>query len=422
MRTRPQIISVNGGKGGSGKSLIAVQLSIYLAKQGKRVLLIDASPSGGNLQYFFGLDGPEHTLDEWLKRGFSLVELTLGSPIDNLSLIAGFRELSPLFIRESLSVQNFCRELIQIDQELADTIIVDAGSGSSLWSVSIAVCSDKVLLVTTPDPQDISSQYFFLRQMAFLLVRRVVEPRFSPPPDWLPRIWGLQLPPSEGRIVLEQLSKKHLYSLLNFTLVPSDAQIVKDLSLICSLFFGFPTYSLGSIPFDEEIQSSVRNRQPFLDAHPISELSKRIQANFAKLTRTPRPIPAPLLPVEEPYLQIAQELGMIKDKSLKELNDTYVEIMKMFNIISPSTSGLFSPKERYRFLDIVGRWNLDCQNKNTSELEKQKIEQQNLSESKKPNNLSSKLREVFTKKKRSSNKKMSEQVKEIVAKYKEKGN
>src|SRR5512136_1558160 len=53
-RTRRQIWSVGGGKGGIGKSLIAASLGWQLARMGRRVVLVDADLGGANLHTCLG--------------------------------------------------------------------------------------------------------------------------------------------------------------------------------------------------------------------------------------------------------------------------------------------------------------------------------------------------------------------------------
>src|SRR5882672_4670388 len=51
------VIAVGGGRGGVGKSIVAVNLAVYLAQLGRKVLLIDADPAGAELHTALGL-GP----------------------------------------------------------------------------------------------------------------------------------------------------------------------------------------------------------------------------------------------------------------------------------------------------------------------------------------------------------------------------
>src|SRR6476469_8613423 len=55
------VIAIGGGRGGVGKSIVAVNLGVYLAQLGRKVLLIDTDPSGAELHTALGL-GPLSSL------------------------------------------------------------------------------------------------------------------------------------------------------------------------------------------------------------------------------------------------------------------------------------------------------------------------------------------------------------------------
>src|SRR5215207_1552695 len=52
------VIAVGGGRGGVGKSLLAVNLAVYMAQLGRKVLLIDTDPAGAELHTALGLGQP----------------------------------------------------------------------------------------------------------------------------------------------------------------------------------------------------------------------------------------------------------------------------------------------------------------------------------------------------------------------------
>src|SRR5580693_4541416 len=55
VKTVGRFIAVGGGRGGVGKSLVAVNLAVYFAQLGKSVVLVDADAAGSNLHSHFGL-------------------------------------------------------------------------------------------------------------------------------------------------------------------------------------------------------------------------------------------------------------------------------------------------------------------------------------------------------------------------------
>src|SRR5512136_2782672 len=67
-RTRRQIWSIGGGKGGIGKSLIAASVGWQLARMGRRVVLVDADLGGANLHTCLGLPPAGRTLADFIQR------------------------------------------------------------------------------------------------------------------------------------------------------------------------------------------------------------------------------------------------------------------------------------------------------------------------------------------------------------------
>src|SRR5262245_3384915 len=66
-RPRGHIIAFAAGRGGTGRSLIAANVSIYLAQTGKRVVAIDADPAGGPLHQLLGATRPVRGYGELLR-------------------------------------------------------------------------------------------------------------------------------------------------------------------------------------------------------------------------------------------------------------------------------------------------------------------------------------------------------------------
>ncbi|HLL23388.1 MAG TPA: P-loop NTPase, partial [Kofleriaceae bacterium] len=57
-RSRPRIIAIAGGKGGVGKSTVAVNLATAIARRGQRVVLVDGDLGAANLHTMLGIVHP----------------------------------------------------------------------------------------------------------------------------------------------------------------------------------------------------------------------------------------------------------------------------------------------------------------------------------------------------------------------------
>jgi NUBPL iron-transfer P-loop NTPase len=68
------IISIASGKGGVGKSVIAANLALLLAKKGRRVTLVDLDVGGADIHILFGLMNPPLTLTDFLNRRVERLE------------------------------------------------------------------------------------------------------------------------------------------------------------------------------------------------------------------------------------------------------------------------------------------------------------------------------------------------------------
>src|SRR5712675_646393 len=55
---RARVLAFAAGRGGTGRSLLAANVAVYLAQTGKKVVAIDADPAGGSLHLLLGTPRP----------------------------------------------------------------------------------------------------------------------------------------------------------------------------------------------------------------------------------------------------------------------------------------------------------------------------------------------------------------------------
>ena len=73
-KSTPQIWAIGGGKGGAGKSVVSTVMAFWLARIGKRTVLVDVDLGGANLHTLLGIKSPSKTLNDFITRKFEIVE------------------------------------------------------------------------------------------------------------------------------------------------------------------------------------------------------------------------------------------------------------------------------------------------------------------------------------------------------------
>ena len=123
------ILSIGGGKGGTGKSFITANLGVLLANQGRKVLLIDLDLGASNLHTLLGVKNPKPGLGQFLNKATKNLDHVIAPTMfENLSLISSMNcplEVANLFYAQKLKI-------IRAIQKLPyDHILLDLGAGTN---------------------------------------------------------------------------------------------------------------------------------------------------------------------------------------------------------------------------------------------------------------------------------------------------
>ncbi|MEB3266771.1 MAG: Mrp/NBP35 family ATP-binding protein [Cyanobacteriota bacterium] len=151
-----RVIAVSSGKGGVGKSTVAVNLACALAQQGLRVGLLDADIYGPNAPTMLGVtdrtpsvrgEGPDQVLSPIEGCGIAMV--SMGLLID---------PNQPVIWRGPMLNGILRQFLYQVDWGERDVLVVDLppGTGDAQLTLAQAVPMEGVVIVTTP--QQVSLQ------------------------------------------------------------------------------------------------------------------------------------------------------------------------------------------------------------------------------------------------------------------------
>jgi len=244
--TGATVIAVTSGKGGVGKSNIAVNLAIKLASAGKEVVLLDADLGLANADVLCNIDLPSN-LSHVIARRKELADVMVDAP-GGFRLIGGASGLARMADLTDVDRQRLIQSLAELESR-TDVILIDTGAGISPNVLSFTRCADQVLVVTTPEPTAIADAYAVIK----VISRDAPDRHLSLLVNQVQR-------PDEGRLVYERIAK------------------------VAKQFLSVQVLDAGYLPTDPEVPAAVRRRTPFLLANPrcaashgIGQLAMRLQ-------------------------------------------------------------------------------------------------------------------------------------------------
>jgi flagellar biosynthesis protein FlhG len=288
----PLLVAVGGGKGGVGKSVIALNLAVAMAKLGARVTAVDADLGSANLHTMLGLDHPGLTLQALLDGHVeSLAELSLPTKIPNLSLIAGSVAVPGAANLHHARKTKLLRHISKLD---ADVVVLDCGAGVHFNVVDFFAIADLHLLVANAQLVSLQNAYGFLKACLYRMLQRQAQAagkgalleqasdrsELETVPRLLERVAS-----QDPALALELRAalERSKFALLGNQLVDArEQQALHALSRMIGDFLGVQVPVLGGLLRRDRIHAAVTQRRPFiLDAgDPESLLLMQIAEAF----------------------------------------------------------------------------------------------------------------------------------------------
>lgn len=236
---RPHVLTITSGKGGVGKSTIALNLALKLGEFDNNVLLVDADANLGKLDVMLGL-APLYRSGDIL-RNERTVDETAVSISSHVKLLAGNSGDSnhPVVTKEQQ--ERFLQKLISTKEQF-DYVIIDTSAGLTEHVIACAAFSDLAIIVTNPEPITVIDAYAMIKAVRF----------------------------ANNAVPIKVL--------MNGSRKPSEADdAMMKLKMAVNHFLQCDIPYLGSIPYDRYTSEAIIQQQPLVLRYPSSGASLSLE-------------------------------------------------------------------------------------------------------------------------------------------------
>lgn len=244
------VIAVTAGKGGVGKSNIAVNLAVALSLRKKKVMVLDADLGLANIDILLGLNSP-FNLSHVLEGACQLSDIILEGPrgIRVVPAAAGTESMAELTAVEHAGIIDAFNDLT----ETLDFMIIDTAAGISDTVLSFTRSSDEILVVVCDEPTSITDAWALIKVMR------------------------------------KRYQRDHFHILANMVRNQREGRaLFNNLYRAADQFLDVQLHYAGAILFDQKMREAVKKQQSVLEVFPDSAVSQNLKALAETVLKWPR--------------------------------------------------------------------------------------------------------------------------------------
>lgn len=250
--TKMRSLAISSGKGGVGKSNLAVNAALELGSLGNNVLLLDADFGLANADLLCGISSKYH-LGHVIAGAKQLDEILVRvSP--NVSILpsgSGIPELSNFSLAKNSRILS---QLKKMEHGL-DFLVIDCAAGVGESVTGVLVAADEVVIVSTPEPTSIVDAYATIK------------------------------------VIFKHTPDKPISIVVNNVIGVGDAEkVYKQINKAVNRFLARDIIFLGMIPSDAQVSNAVRDQTPLVLYAPETPASRAIRLIAKQIHSKIRPV------------------------------------------------------------------------------------------------------------------------------------
>ena len=237
------VLAVTGGKGGVGKTCVAINLAIALADQQRKVMLLDADFGLSNIDVMLGLHARKN-LNNVLNNDCGIEDIIMPGPhgIQIIPSASGVKEMANLSIQQYMGIIDSISEC----NLTFDYFIIDTAAGISNCVSLFTQLANNILIVVCDEPASIADAYALIK------------------------------------ILSKNNSKLKFRVLCNMVESSSHGErLFSKLEKVSNRFLEVTLDYCGYIPNDEYLKKSTKRQSSVIDEYPTS----RSSLGFTRLAR-----------------------------------------------------------------------------------------------------------------------------------------
>ena len=231
-----RVIAVTSGKGGVGKTSLAVNLAVGLQMAGQKVMLIDADIGMANVNLLMG-SVTNRSLIDLLDNDIELEDV-VENGVEGVKYISGVAAIEAALSLNRNEQRKLHKKLGRCS-ELANIIIIDTGAGLNRNVIEFILAAEEVLLITTPEPTALADAYAVIKAYTTYTERRNIK------------------------LVVNRIHDEE-----------ESEDVAEKINQTTKNFLGLSIDCLGYIYEDRVVLEAVHKQEPFIISHPKSSAAR----------------------------------------------------------------------------------------------------------------------------------------------------